>query len=137
MKLKQKVRVTSKWSTHISRWEKLMYGRCNRSKPSFINNSQRRAVTVTSWSATPMKGKRNQSTKYLALTVTSWCSSKQRSSKRLFSPKEQMYTLCCSRFWPENTNTLSFSFQQLNLSFEGDCILLRYVIFAKINHQNK
>lgn len=95
------------------------------------------AVTVASWSATPTKAESHQNAKYLALAGTSWCSSKQRSSRRLFSPTEHMYALCSSRLWPENTNSLSVSFQQLNLSFKGDYTLLRVGIAAKMNHQNK
>lgn len=48
----------------------------------------------------------------------------------LLSPAEHTYALCCSRFWPEKANTLSVSFQQLNLSFKGDYTLLRVGIFA-------
>lgn len=81
----------------------------NRGKASFYTSSQRRAVTVTSWSATPVKAESNQNAKYLAHAGASWRSSKQQASKRLLSPREHVCASCCSAFGPGNENTFGAS----------------------------
>lgn len=43
----------------IAKLLKVMDTHCNRSKSSFVSDSEYRAVTVKGWSATPVKAKRN------------------------------------------------------------------------------
>lgn len=92
--------------------------------------SQCRAVTVTSWSYHPHESQKEANCQVSGTWWDFLVLPQAALQQRLLSPAEHTYALCCSRFWPEKANTLSVSFQQLNLSFKGDYTLLRVGIFA-------